>query len=75
MYLITMRPNRYNVSLYVLEDTSAAIGDFIHLQKVQVQVLLTCNCMFTCGLYFDEYIDELKMSIDGWTDKQRMISH
>ena len=26
--------------------------------------------MFTCGMYFDEYIDGLKMSIDGWTDEQ-----
>ena len=39
------------------------------------KVLLTCNHIFTCGMYFDEYINGLKMSIDGWTDEQRMISH
>ena len=30
--------------------------------------------MFTCGMYFDEYIDGLKMSIDGWTDEQEYDS-
>ena len=30
--------------------------------------------MFTCGMYFDEYIDGLKMSVDGWTDEQEYDS-
>ena len=30
--------------------------------------------MFTCGMYFDEYIDGLKMSVNGWTDEQEYDS-